>query len=228
MIAFELAIVFALVLLNGLLAMVELAVVSASRPRLRALADQGRRGAAAALRLAESPGRFLSTVQIGITAVGIGAGAFGGATLAEQLAGQLMARGLSFGAAEAIGFGLVIGAITFVALVAGELVPKQLALRNAEAIACAAAPAMGALATLATPAVALLDATTRLGLRLVGSSPDARPQVTEDEIKAYMTKCSEEGKIPRYGVPDKYLFVDAIPKTSVGKINKIQLRKQYQ
>ena len=195
MIAFQLAIVAGLVLLSGLLAMVELAVVSASRPRLRALADQGRRGAAAALRLAESPGRFLSTVQIGITAVGIGAGAFGGKTLTEQLAGHLMACGLSFGAAEAIGFGLVIGGITFVSLVAGELVPKQLALRNAEAIACAAAPAMAALATLATPAVALLDATTRLGLRLVGSSPDVRPQVTEDEIKALVSEAESAGVV---------------------------------
>lgn len=195
MIALEIAVVLCLVLLNGLLAMAELAVVSASRPRLRALADQGHRGAAAALRLAEDPGRFLSTVQIGITAVGIGAGAFGGATLAEQLAEHLMARGLSFGAAEAVAFGGVIGGITYVSLVVGELVPKRLALRNAEAIACAAALPMRVLSKLATPAVALLDSSTRLGLRLFGAPAEARARVTEDEIRALVDEAESAGVV---------------------------------
>jgi putative hemolysin len=195
MIAFEIAVVLALVLLNGLLAMTELAVVSASRPRLRALADQGRRGAAAALRLAEDPGRFLSTVQIGITAIGIGAGAFGGATLAEQLAAHLMQRGWTYGAAEAIAFVGVIGVITYVSLVIGELLPKRLALRHAEGIACAAAPVMRLLAKLATPGVALLDLSTRAGLRLLGSSAEARPRVTEDEIRALVTEAESAGVV---------------------------------
>ena len=195
MIAAELAVLLAFLLANGLLAMTELAVLSARKPLLRALADQGHRGAAAALRLAEDPGRFLSTVQIGITAIGVGAGAFGGATLAEQLAERLMRRGLSFSAAEAIAFGGVVGGITYVSLVVGELVPKRLALRHAEAIACAAGRPMRALAKLATPAVALLDASTRLGLRLLGSSGKDRPAVTEDEIRALVTEAESAGVV---------------------------------
>ncbi|HEX2485530.1 MAG TPA: hemolysin family protein [Myxococcota bacterium] len=195
MIVLELAVVVALVLVNGLFAMVELAVVSASRPRLRALAEEGRKGAAAALRLAESPGRFLSTVQIGITAVGIGAGAFGGATLAERLAEPLVARGLSFAAAEAIALGVVVGGITYLSLVAGELVPKQLALRNAEAIASTAARPMELLSRIASPAVALLDRSTRLVLRLLGPPAEPRPQVTEDEIKALVNEAESAGVV---------------------------------
>jgi putative hemolysin len=195
MIVLELAVVLALVLLNGLFAMVELAVVSASRPRLRALAEEGRRGAAAALRLAESPGRFLSTVQIGITAVGIGAGAFGGATLAAHLAGALVGRGLSFTAAEAIAFAVVVGGLTYVTLVVGELVPKQLALRNAEAIAAAAARPMELVSKVANPAVALLERSTRLALRVLGPPAEPRPQVTEDEIKALVTEAESAGVV---------------------------------
>jgi len=195
MVTSQIALIFGLVLLNGLLAMTELAIVSASRPRLRALAERGHRGAAAALRLAEDPGRFLSTVQVGITAVGLLAGAVGGATLAEHLARNLMGRGLSFAAAEAIALAAVVGGITYLSLVVGELVPKQLALRNAEGIACAAALPLRAFSKLATPAVLVLDASTRLVLRLFGSGDEARPQVTEDEIKALVTEAESAGVV---------------------------------
>ncbi|MBM3629956.1 MAG: DUF21 domain-containing protein, partial [Alphaproteobacteria bacterium] len=161
----ELLVVLALVLLNGMLAMSELAVVSARRGKLQLMADAGRRGAALALELNADPGRFLSTVQIGITLVGIVAGAVSGASLGAQLAGFLHGLGLGAGAADAAGYGLVIGAITFLSVVVGELVPKQLALRNAEAIACIAAGPMAVLSRVAAPFVLLLSRASRLALR---------------------------------------------------------------
>ncbi|HEU6442562.1 MAG TPA: CNNM domain-containing protein, partial [Microvirga sp.] len=132
----ELVIALALVALNGVFALSELAIVSARRPRLKAMAEQGRTGAHTALTLMEDSGRFLSTVQIGITLVGILAGAFSGAALGSRLTQILMAEGVPAGAAEPLGFGVVIGLITYLSIVIGELVPKQLALRHPEGIAC--------------------------------------------------------------------------------------------
>lgn len=194
-VAVELAIVFGLILVNAALALSELAVVSASRARLRALAAEGRRGAATALTLAEQPGRFLSTVQIGITGVGVLAGAFSGATLATQLALRLQAEGLSFAASELAAFGVVVGGITYASLVVGELVPKQIALRNPETLACAVAPAMRALAMLAAPAVALLDVSTRIGLGVFGQAIDRSPRVTDEEIKALIAEAESAGVV---------------------------------
>jgi putative hemolysin len=194
-VAVEITIVLALILVNAALALSELAVVSASRPRLRALAAEGRRGAATALSLAEQPGRFLSTVQIGITGVGVLAGAFSGATLATQLALWLQAEGLSFAAAEIAAFGAVVGGITYASLVVGELVPKQIALRNPEALACAVAPTMRALSKLAAPAVALLDVSTRIGLGIVGQAIDRSPRVTDEEIKALIAEAESAGVV---------------------------------
>jgi putative hemolysin len=195
MIAVELAIVLALVLLNAALALSELAIVSASRPRLRALAADGRSGAATALALAEQPGRFLPTVQLGITGVGVLAGAFSGVTLAAQLAVRLQAEGLSVGVAEVVSFAVVVGGITYFSLVVGELVPKQLALRNPEVLACAVAPAMRALSVLAAPGVALLDVSTRLGLRVFGQAIDRSPRVTDEEIKALIAEAESAGVV---------------------------------
>ncbi len=131
----ELVIAFALILLNGVFALSELAVVSARKPRLKIMVDAGRPGAGAALALAEDPGRFLSTVQIGITLVSILTGAFSGAALGDRPSLVLIGWGLSDRVAEPLGYGLVLGAITYASVVAGELVPKHLALRNAEGIA---------------------------------------------------------------------------------------------
>ena len=132
----ELVIALALVALNGVFALSELAIVSARRPRLKTMAEQGRTGANTALALMEDSGRFLSTVQIGITLVGILAGAFSGAALGAKLTEILIGQGMPAGAAEPIGYGLVISFITYLSIVIGELVPKQLALRNPERIAC--------------------------------------------------------------------------------------------
>src|SRR5215207_9898242 len=151
----ELLIIVVLILFNGLLALSEMAIVSARKVRLQQRASAGDAGARAALAVANDPTRFLSTVQIGITLVGILAGAFGGATLAEVLADRLATTGLSEGASDALGVGLVVVGITYFSLVVGELVPKRLALHGPERLAAVMARPMQVLSTVAAPAVAL-------------------------------------------------------------------------
>jgi putative hemolysin len=185
---FDLLIVFALVLLNGCFALSELAIVSSRRPRLRAMAEAGRSGAQAALALAEDPGRFLSTVQIGITLVGVVAGAFSGATLGGALALQLQGLGVPEAVAEPLGFGLVIAAVTFLSIVVGELVPKRFALRSPEAIACLVAPAMTLVARVGAPAVWLLDTSTGLIFRLLGQSDATEEPVTKDDVRSMVAE----------------------------------------
>jgi putative hemolysin len=192
---FELLVAVFLIALNGLFSLSELAIVSARRVRLKTLADNRRRGAATALALAEDPGRFLSTVQIGITLVGILAGAFSGAALGRQLADILVGAGLSPGAAETLGYVLVIGAITYLSVVVGELVPKNLALRNAEGIACLVAPTMLLVSRIASPVVWLLDASTRLIFRLFGDAGQGDGVVTEEEIRTIVAEAQSAGVI---------------------------------
>jgi putative hemolysin len=189
----ELAIVLFLVVLNGLFALSELAIVSARRSRLKALATAGRKGANAALALAEDPGRFLSSVQIGITLVGLVAGAFSGATLGVQLTEYFIEQGVPLVPAEWLGIGLVIVGVTYLSLIVGELVPKNLALRNPEAIACAVAPAMTVLARAGFPAVWLLDKTTKAILLLFGQKKRSEGIVTEEEIKALIAEAETAG-----------------------------------
>ncbi|WP_430396809.1 hemolysin family protein [Ferrovibrio sp.] len=192
----ELALIVALILLNGVLALSELAVVSARKTRLQLLAAQGNAGAEAALKLANDPGRFLSSVQIGITLVGIAAGAFSGATLADRLSHYLMA---TFGWPEAwsdgIAFAAVVSAVTYLSLIVGELVPKQIALRNAERMAILVARPMTVVARIASPAVSLLDVSARLVLRLLGAKSDAAEQVTEEEIKTLVAEAESAGVV---------------------------------
>lgn len=149
-----------LIAANGVLALAEIAMVSARRVRQQQRADTGDTGARVALELATEPTRFLSTVQIGITLVGIFAGAFGGATLAEHLAGALGRVPALAPYAQALALGTVVVIITYLSLVIGELLPKRLALGNPERIAASVAPAMRWLSNLAAPAVSLLSAST--------------------------------------------------------------------
>jgi putative hemolysin len=195
MLALELAAVALLIVLNGFFAMAELALVSARRPRLAAMAERGSAGAAAALRLLENQARFLSSVQIGITLIGVLAGAFGGATLAEDLAGWLRTLGLRPGTAETVGVAVVVAAITYLSLVVGELVPKQVALGDPERVAAFAAPPMAALARLAAPAVALLEASSRLALRLLGRHEQPGRRVTEEEIRLLVAEGERAGAV---------------------------------
>src|SRR5690606_15491038 len=135
MLYIEIAVVVVLICVNGLLAMSELAVVSSRPSRLSAMADKGNAGAATAIKLAAEPGRFLSTVQIGITLVGVLSGAFSGATLGLRLSQWMVSVGISEGVAGTLGVAIVVALITYGSLIIGELVPKQIALRNPEAVA---------------------------------------------------------------------------------------------
>jgi len=192
-IAVEWVIILLLILANGLFAMSEIAVVSARKARLKERADRGDRNAAAALELARSPDAFLSTVQIGITLVGVLAGAFGGATVAEKI-GELLQpypRLAPYG--EAIGVGAVVLAITYFSLILGELVPKRIALNNPERIASAVALPMKALARLGSPVVRVLTFSTSFVLRLLRVRPSAEQPVTEEEIKVLMAQGTESG-----------------------------------
>ncbi|QYZ68214.1 hemolysin family protein [Neotabrizicola shimadae] len=191
----ELSIIFALILLNGALAMSELAVVSSRPARLKPMIDAGRSGAASALKLAEDPGRFLSTVQIGITAVGVLSGAFSGATLGPRLASVLSDMGVSPQNADRIGVAAVVVALTYLSLIVGELVPKQVALKNPEAIAVRVAPAMVLLSKAASPVVWLLDTSGRLLLRLLGQSGESKSRVTEEEVRTILAEARFEGVI---------------------------------
>lgn len=151
------------------------------------------RGATMALRLAENPGRFLSTVQIGITLVGILSGAFSGATLGQRLAGALAARGMDADWAATIGTGGVVVVLTYFSLIAGELVPKQLALRNPEGFAIRMAPAMLLLSRVAAPLVWLLERSGFAVLWLMGTRGAESSKVTEEEVHLILTEAHEGG-----------------------------------
>lgn len=191
----EIAIVFFLTLLNGVLAMSELAVVSARPARLKVLAEQGSRGAETALRLAGDPGRFLSTVQIGITLVGVLSGAFSGATLGARLSSFLQSEGLSVSVSDALGVGTVVVLITYLSLIVGELVPKQVALRNAEGVAARVAIPMSILSKVAAPLVWLLNGSGKLVLSLLGQSGTGGGTVTDEEIRTVLAEAQSAGVI---------------------------------
>ena len=191
----EIAIVLFLTVLNGVLAMSELAVVSARPARLKVMAEQGSRGAETALRLASDPGRFLSTVQIGITLVGVLSGAFSGATLGARLSLWLQLQGLSVTVSDALGVGTVVVLITYLSLIVGELVPKQVALRNAEGVAARVAIPMSVLSRVAAPLVWLLDGSGKLVLALLGQSGDGGGKVTDEEIRTVLAEAHSAGVI---------------------------------
>jgi putative hemolysin len=193
MLILELLLVLMFTLINGVLAMSELAIASSRLPKLRSMADQGVKGAKRAIKLASDPGRFLSTVQIGITLIGILAGAVSGATLGLRFTAWLERMGVPDNFAEPVGYGLVIGGITYVSLIIGELVPKQLALRNPEGIACFMAPAMTLLAKVAAPIVWLLKVSGAFVLMLIGQNKAREQTVTDAEIHSLIAEAEEAG-----------------------------------
>lgn len=195
---FDAAIIVILILINGVFAMSELAIVSARKASLHASADKGSRGAKVALRLAGDPGKFLSTVQIGITLIGIIAGAFSGASLGGPVAERLEALGMAPDLSVSLGFALVIGLTTYATLVIGELVPKQFALRSAEKIAVVMAPPMDLLARVAAPLVWLLDGTSALIFRVLGLKRDQTNHVTADELQMVFAEATRSGVIEEH------------------------------
>lgn len=191
----EISIVLLLILLNGFLAMSELAVVSARPARLKVMAEQGSLGAAAALRLADDPGRFLSAVQIGITLVGVLSGAFSGATLGVRVADALVSAGVPAGTARTLGVGSVVVIITYLSLIVGELVPKQIALRAPEAVAARVAPAMRLIARVSAPLVWLLDRSGKIVLALLGQSGKGDRGMSDEEVRLVIAEARQAGVI---------------------------------
>ena len=191
----DIVIILALVALNGVFAMSELAIVSARRPRLQAMEKAGRRGARVALDLAADPGRFLSTVQIGITRIGIVAGAYSGASLGGPVGQRLEALGLASNIAATAGFSLVIGLTTYASLIVGELVPKQFALRAPETIALLVATPMLWLAKLTAPLVWILDGSSALIFKLLRMDRESENHVTAEELHLIVAEASRSGVI---------------------------------
>jgi putative hemolysin len=193
MLSIELGIVAVLIVINGLLSMSELAIVSSRPARLAALAEKRVPGSRRALALASDPGKFLSTVQIGITLIGVLSGAVSGATLGLRLTNWLVEVGLSQGVADAIGVGTVVTVITYASLIVGELVPKQIALRNPELVAVRVAPYMVLLSKISLPLVWLLDRSGRVLLWLLGHRGQAEEKVSEDEIRSLVVEAENAG-----------------------------------
>ncbi len=192
----DVAIILALIALNGVFAMSELAIVSARRARLESITKKSQlRGAKTALELAANPGRFLSTVQIGITLIGIMAGAYSGASLGGPVAERLLLLGLPAQYTETASFVLVIGLTTFASLIVGELVPKQFALRAPEPIAVAMAMPMVILSRVTAPLVWLLDRTSALIFRILGMNRESENHVTAEELHLIVAEASKSGVI---------------------------------
>ena len=187
--------VVALIALNGFLAMAELAMISARPAKLKHLARHGNRGAAMALELLKDPTSFLSSVQVGITLIGVLAGAFSGATLGTALGALLQRWGVPTGTADTAAIAVVVLVITYLSLILGELVPKRLAMAEPERIACRVARPMTAMAWLAAPAVWLLRLSTVAVLRLLGASVSGRSRVTGEEIRALLAEGAEAGVV---------------------------------
>jgi putative hemolysin len=191
----EALVIFLLILANGVFAMSEIAVVAAKKVRLQQRAEDGDERAKAALALANHPAQFLSTVQVGITLVGILAGAYGGATLAEQLAVTLADVPYIAPYAHGVALALVVAVITFLSLIIGELAPKNVALTNPETIASWVARPMMLLSRIGGPFVAVLTATTNLVLRIFGIKGQSEPHLTQEEISAVISQGAESGVI---------------------------------
>ncbi|WP_207460283.1 hemolysin family protein [Azospirillum sp. SYSU D00513] len=217
MLGFEIAIVFALMLLNGVFAMSELAVVSSRRARLQQMAEQGSAGARTALRMVEDPSRFLSTVQIGITMVGVVAGAFGGATLGDRLGAWLEEIPALAGYGRGIGVGSVLVAITYLSIVLGELIPKRIALKDPERIAAAVARPMRALSRIAAPFVWLLGISTDALLRLLGLHGEREATVTEEEVRSMITEGTEAGVF----APEEKKMIDGVLRLADRSVRSI-------
>lgn len=197
MLPWELLFILALILMNGFFAMSELAVISARRARLRSMAEQGSRSARSALRLLEARSRFLSTVQVGITLIGIFAGAYGERSLAAPLSAWLTEIPSLAPYSAALALAIVVAVITYLSLILGELVPKQLALANAERAAAFVARPMQWLSVAFTPLVVLLDVSSRLVLRLLGRHAEHRQKVTDEEIRMLLAEAAEAGVVER-------------------------------
>ena len=190
---FDVVIIFALVVLNGAFAMSELAIVSSREARLRAMAKTGSTGAKYALDLAAHPGRFLSSVQIGITLIGVLNGAYSGATLGAPIGERFASLGIAAETARTIGFGVVIVLVTYASLIIGELVPKQIALRSPEKVAAIVSRPMTWISSLTAPLVWLLDRSSALIFRMLGLNRESENMVTAEELHLVVAEAQTAG-----------------------------------
>jgi putative hemolysin len=189
----EILFIALLIALNGSLAMAEIAIVSSRKARLQQMVNEGNTGAEVALQLANEPSNFLSTIQIGITLVGILAGAFGGATIARQLGDLLRQISVLQRYAGVISIGLVVIVLAYLNLILGELAPKRFALLNPERVASTVAVPVQRLARLTAPLIRFLSLSTNLALRALGVRSSVRETVTEEEIKVMIDQATEAG-----------------------------------
>ncbi|MBN1876817.1 MAG: HlyC/CorC family transporter [Anaerolineae bacterium] len=189
----EILVIFLLSITNGIFAMSEMAIVSARKVRLQQLADTGNRQAQRTLKLADEPNKFLATIQIGITSIGVLSGAFGGATLAEEIALLLDSVPALKPYSEVVGVAVVVIGVTYLSLVIGELVPKRLALNAAERIAMVAADPMNFLSMLASPLVKLLSLSTDFVIWALGIQPSTEPLITQEEIEILIEQGAQSG-----------------------------------
>jgi putative hemolysin len=190
----QFAFIVLLILLNGFFALAEMAIVSARRVRLQRDADLGRAGAKTAIELKRDPGRFLSTVQIGITVIGVFASALGGATFSEEFAGYLAPLGLGTKAGP-ISFAIVVAIISYLTLILGELVPKRVALSRPEAIGRSLAPMLALMTRLAAPLVWFLAASSNIVLYFLPRGPKESTAVTEEEITIMLREAQQAGNV---------------------------------
>ena len=192
----EILVILILIMLNGFLALAEIAMVSARKVRLQQMATDGNQRARLALEILEDPADFLSTVQIGITLVGILTGVFGGATIAKELAELLDHIPWLAVYSQPVSVTMVVIIITYLALVLGELTPKQIGLQRTEAWAVVVAPLMHRLSRLASPVVRFLSLSTAAILRLTSNQPTGEPEVTEEDLRFLLKQSAEEGVLP--------------------------------
>ncbi|HYW32288.1 MAG TPA: hemolysin family protein [Gemmatimonas sp.] len=194
-IAFEIVVILLLLVLNGVFSMSEMAMVAARKVRLEHLAEEGDKGAQAALEIASHPTNFLSTVQVGITLIGVLAGAFGGAGISDRLAAGLRTVAWLEPYAQPLALGLVVTIITYLSLIIGELVPKQFALGHPERIASTVSRPMRAISRVGAPLVSFLTGSTNVVFRLFGIKANADAGVTEQDIRSMVEQGAETGAV---------------------------------
>ena len=205
-IALEIAVIIVLTMVNGVFAMSEVALLSARRSRLQRLAEQGDALARRALLVLEDPNNFLSTVQIGVTLVGVLSGAFGGATIAEQIAAHVSRYPTLMPYAASIGISIVVIVITYLSLIAGELVPKRIALHNPEKIARMVAGMMSAISRIGAPVVTILSVSTNAVLKMFGLDKSSEPSVTEEDVRGLLRQGARAGIFE----PGEYQIVERV------------------
>lgn len=219
----DIAIIAMLVLCNGFFAMAELAVVSSRRARLQVMVERRVRGAATALLLNQDPARFLSTVQVGITLIGIVAGVYGGDRLATPLEEYLATFPVLATYSEGLAITAVVTAIGYASIVMGELVPKQLAIRRAEHIATGIAPVMSLVAKVLVPLVFILEISSRAILALFGAHARPRTQVIDEELKALVTEGVQEGLM----TPQEKDMISGVMRLADWKVRAIKTPAVY-